>query len=148
MTWRKLSFHDIIIRNPQYGRGHVHAVILDDMVCNETRTKDASIALDANHDSTKTRDNGPSDESNHDSEALSSQVSLNSASEKGHRPRPATILPEDEYARSTEDQPPSSDGSGDLSGQIAQISISHDSEYATAVCLAAQEPVGGRAGGP
>lgn len=36
-----------------------------------------------------------------------------------------------------------------FTGQIAQISISHDGEYATAVCLAAQEPleidVGGEA---
>ena len=34
----------------------------------------------------------------------------------------------------------------DLSGQIAQISISHDGEYATAVCLAAQEPMDGDEG--
>lgn len=36
---------------------------------------------------------------------------------------------------------------GDPSGQIAQISISHDGDYATAVCLAAQEPLAGDVGG-
>ncbi|RMZ21281.1 hypothetical protein D0859_14702 [Hortaea werneckii] len=35
----------------------------------------------------------------------------------------------------------------DLSGQIAKISISHDGEYATAVCLAAEEPMDGDIGG-
>ncbi|KAI7209937.1 hypothetical protein KC343_g2176 [Hortaea werneckii] len=35
----------------------------------------------------------------------------------------------------------------DLSGQIAKISISHDGEYATAVCLAAEEPMEGDVGG-
>jgi phosphopantetheinyl transferase (holo-ACP synthase) len=34
-----------------------------------------------------------------------------------------------------------------LSGQIAQISISHDRGYATAVCLAAQGPLEGDVGG-
>lgn len=36
---------------------------------------------------------------------------------------------------------------GDLPGQIARISISHDGEYATAVCLAAEEPRTGDVGG-
>lgn len=35
----------------------------------------------------------------------------------------------------------------DPPGQIAQISISHDGEYATAVCLAAEEPSTGDVGG-
>lgn len=35
----------------------------------------------------------------------------------------------------------------DLPGQIAKISISHDGEYATAVCLAAEEPRDGDVGG-
>lgn len=35
----------------------------------------------------------------------------------------------------------------DLSGQIAQISISHDGDYATAVCLAALEPMDDDVGG-
>ena len=38
----------------------------------------------------------------------------------------------------------------DVAGQIARLSISHDGEYATAVCLAAQEPMDeyGREGSP
>ena len=35
----------------------------------------------------------------------------------------------------------------DIPGQIAKISISHDGEYATAVCLAAEEPRPGDVGG-
>ena len=35
----------------------------------------------------------------------------------------------------------------DISGQIAKISISHDGEYATAVCLAVEEPSGRDVGG-
>ena len=33
------------------------------------------------------------------------------------------------------------------SGQIVKVSISHDGEYATAVCLAAEEPVQADVGG-
>lgn len=48
------------------------------------------------------------------------------------------------------DSPSDSELSRDISGQIVKISISHDGEYATAVCLAAEEPgegdVGGEAG--
>ena len=39
------------------------------------------------------------------------------------------------------------EGENDLSGQIAKISISHDGEYATAVCMAAEEPMDGDVGG-
>ena len=35
----------------------------------------------------------------------------------------------------------------DLSGQVVKVSISHDGEYATAVCLAADEPDDGDVGG-
>jgi len=35
----------------------------------------------------------------------------------------------------------------DLPGQIAKVSISHDGDYATAVCLAAEEPMPGDVGG-
>lgn len=36
---------------------------------------------------------------------------------------------------------------GELQGQIVEISISHDGEYATAVCLAPDEPMTGDVGG-
>lgn len=39
------------------------------------------------------------------------------------------------------------DDYGDVSGHIAQITISHDGQYATAVCLAVQEPMEGDVGG-
>jgi len=35
----------------------------------------------------------------------------------------------------------------DLAGQVARVSISHDGDYATAVCLAAEEPSMGDVGG-
>ena len=35
----------------------------------------------------------------------------------------------------------------DLTGQVAKVSISHDGDYATAVCLAANEPIPGDVGG-
>lgn len=35
----------------------------------------------------------------------------------------------------------------DIDGQIAQLSISHDGEYATAVCLAVESPMEGDVGG-
>lgn len=36
---------------------------------------------------------------------------------------------------------------GELKGQIAKVSISHDTDYATAVCLAAEEPMARDVGG-
>lgn len=39
------------------------------------------------------------------------------------------------------------DSIDNMSGQIAKISISHDGDYATAVCLAAEEPMEGDVGG-
>lgn len=35
----------------------------------------------------------------------------------------------------------------DASGQIAKISISHDTDYATAVCMATEDPIPGDVGG-
>lgn len=35
----------------------------------------------------------------------------------------------------------------ELVGQVAKVSISHDGDYATAVCLAVNEPVSGDVGG-
>lgn len=36
---------------------------------------------------------------------------------------------------------------GQLDGQIAKISISHDGDYATAICMAAEETMPGDVGG-
>lgn len=38
-------------------------------------------------------------------------------------------------------------GSGERSGQVVQLSISHEVDYATAICIAAQEPSEGDVGG-
>lgn len=42
---------------------------------------------------------------------------------------------------------PGSEQSHDMDGQIAKISISHDGDYTTAVCIAAEEPMAGDVGG-
>lgn len=42
---------------------------------------------------------------------------------------------------------PDSPTDGELSGQMAKVSISHDGDYAYAVCLAAEEAMEGDVGG-
>lgn len=57
----------------------------------------------------------------------------------------------------TEEPSPTSDDTGidleqrkysdDPSGQVAKLSISHDADYATAVCMAAEDSIPGDVGG-
>lgn len=49
-------------------------------------------------------------------------------------PDPSERLQQQQWLDSDHETPP------ELDGQIARISISHDGEYATAVCLAAEDP--------
>lgn len=78
---------------------------------------------------------------------------------------PETLVPrENDYAASSDEDLGRESGSSqrhdidtdfihsweqndDLPGQIARISISHDGDYATAVCLAAEEVLPGDVGG-
>ncbi|TKA67280.1 hypothetical protein B0A49_09237 [Cryomyces minteri] len=53
--------------------------------------------------------------------------------------REQLLITEYEYGRSKLDPEEPFDGRS-LEGQIAKISISHDGEYATAVCVAVEEP--------
>ena len=67
---------------------------------------------------------------------------------KEHQEDSRALQPRPEIADDTQVQPLDEDDVfRNLSGQIAQISISHDGAYATAVCLAAQEPLDGDVGG-
>jgi hypothetical protein len=153
VTWRKIGFHDIIIRSSPYGHGDVHAIILDDPASNTSRTRSTSVSLKLDRDSTNDGRNGPLDESNHGPEAVSGQVSqpchskLQTATEKPNQAGQDTAQSQERHPEGIGDEYPSGDDLEELSGQIAQISISHDSEYATAVCLASQETMDGDVGG-
>ena len=61
------------------------------------------------------------------------------------RPEVRRAMREESWGRKEEDETASEAlteegvGDEDISGQVVKISISHDGEYATAVCLAADE---------
>jgi hypothetical protein len=152
VTWRQLTFHDIIIQRAQPPNGYVHAVILDRTATNEDYTgsvlpphnrhqvrggSDESVALD---------ETPPGAEAlYHGLEPLSS---LSATGLEGHQEDSIALQPSPELADDTQTQPQYEDDVlQNLSGQIAQISISHDRGYATAVCLAAQGPLEGDVGG-
>ena len=59
----------------------------------------------------------------------------------------AAPAPEDAEETTVEYSASNFEREDDISGQIAKISISHDGEYATAVCLAVEEPSGRDVGG-
>lgn len=61
--------------------------------------------------------------------------------------RPLSGLGREDGGEDSHQQHLQNDDYEDVSGSIAQISISHDGKYATAVCLAAQEPMEGDVGG-
>jgi predicted nucleic acid-binding Zn-ribbon protein len=146
VLWRKLSFHDIIIRTPTLG-GEMSAVILD---AQSTDDRPIQRELDligvANHFKVNSRD------------ALQ-RASTDQAAEDDLPSEGPTGPPSNNYeqsssqtssARPSKDLDPRPDeinGTEELNGQIAKISISHDGEYATAVCLAVEEPKEGDVGG-
>lgn len=67
----------------------------------------------------------------------------------GDDAEPTTIIPEIDFRPLVEEHMvrEAEVGHEELTGQVARISISHDGDYATAVCLAAEEPVPGDVGG-
>ncbi|KAI7208649.1 hypothetical protein KC333_g9064 [Hortaea werneckii] len=139
--WRQLSFKHIQILRQQKclgadQTGATYVLILD---------RPAS-AFHAAFDS-KTRDKSSEIEDDVTQQdhisGLSSFESIASddtTSERRGEPHPSPMVDEHDFI-SAEAQ------NDDLSGQIAKISISHDGEYATAVCLAAEEPMDGDVGG-
>ncbi|KAI6854364.1 hypothetical protein KC338_g7700 [Hortaea werneckii] len=139
--WRQLSFKHIQILRQKNGlgvdqTGATYALILD---------RPAS-AFHAAFDS-KSRDQSSDFEDNVAKQNHISGVSFSesmaadgTASEQRRELHPPSTVDGHDFI-SAEAQ------TDDLSGQIAKISISHDGEYATAVCLAAEEPMDGDVGG-
>ncbi|KAI6911556.1 hypothetical protein D0869_10956 [Hortaea werneckii] len=139
--WRQLSFKHIQILRQQGGlradqTGATYALILD---------KPASAFQAAFH--SRSRDQSFDFEDNaakqdHSSGLSSSEsiVSDNNTNEQRREVHPPSMVDEHDFI-SAEVQ------NEDLPGQIAKISISHDGEYATAVCMAAEEPMDGDVGG-
>ncbi|KAI6845767.1 hypothetical protein KC332_g4605 [Hortaea werneckii] len=139
--WRQLSFKHIQILRQQggpgvYQTGPTYALILD----RPASAFQAAFDSKSRGQSSDTEDNVA--KQGHTS-GLSSSESIatrDTTSEQRQEPHPLSSVNEHDYI-SAEAQ------NDDLSGQIAKISISHDGEYATAVCLAAEEPMDGYVGG-
>lgn len=134
--WRKLSFKHIqILRQAGGAKGRstgVYALILERPASAYGPAQTAS---------------GPTNDHEHHSEPPS----------QGHEAAQPELLAEIETTALSEHRLSAKESDGDfvpaemqnddLSGQIAKISISHDGEYATAVCLAAEQPAEGDVGG-
>ncbi|KAK5117919.1 hypothetical protein LTR85_008693 [Meristemomyces frigidus] len=132
--WRRLSFKHIQIlrRNPDHIEGGpLYALILDQPASSRPNP------------SVKDHAQSPAG-----AEQSNTEHASDSESHLGH-PDVATDWPSAQRPRDpTEDgHTPAELQNDGLPGQTAQISISHDGEYATAVCLAAEEPSAGDVGG-
>lgn len=100
VTWRRLSFHDVIIQQLRRD-GPLRLVILDNGAC--APRLEASGNLDGGGAG----------------RALESNDGASATQPAADHPGKVAAEPQ---------------------GQLARISISHDGDYATAVCLAAEEP--------
>ena len=139
VTWKKIGPHHVIIQKAPTGLS-LRAVILDQ----DARERESDAA-----------------ENEH-------QCSAEARHHRAHHPLPRPVLSSDEpnrsdftgaavepladsaattESRSGDSDDPDSQADRDLSGQMAKISISHDGEYAFAVCLAAEETMEGDVGG-
>ena len=155
VTWRKLSFHDIIIRHPPYSTGgSVHAVILDSSETTKDQMLSApptsTIVREGTEAGHHGRSNGPQTNAKAPSgDARTARWLRDRMSEPVPPQQDVTTLRREPHQKDTaECNPPSNENDfEELSGQIAQISISHDGAYATAVCLAAHGPIAGDVGG-
>jgi hypothetical protein len=155
VTWRKLRFHDIVIRNPPYSTtGYVHAVILDSSEMTEGHNvsppSPGSIIRERARTGQQERSNGLPTNAGVSPEAGSIPGWLRERiSEPDPPQQDVTTLSTGSHPKDAADCNSSShdDEFEELSGQVAQISISHDGAYATAVCLAAEEPIAGDVGG-
>ena len=152
MTWRQLTFHDIIIRRAQPPNGYVQAVILDRTATDEGHAESVLPSQDLNQDQGQLGDNFPLDETQPGAESsyprLESSAKVDATVLEVRQEDPSALQPKPEIADDTQIQALYEDEVlQNLSGQVAQISISHDRGYATAVCLAAQEPLDGDVGG-
>lgn len=144
VSWRRLSFHDIVILHPQ-SRGSLSAVISDKQV-GADGLRHAGSASSTDH--TQITDSVDDDRASI-SEGYSSQHVRSSP----HVSKEESVLEDDISQEFIDDVGTALHESvdalqpGDLQGQTVKISISHDGDYATAVCLAAEEPKAGDVGG-
>lgn len=122
MTWRRLSFHDVVIRRAD-GGSSLQAVILD---CNLSAAGEEASAV---HSASSDVLFGCSPAKDDNADAPRTMGS----DDHGNESRDTVKVSKDQLQRSGDKV--------DLTGQIARISISHDGDYATAVCLAAEGPV-------
>ncbi|KAK3115633.1 hypothetical protein LTR53_004840 [Teratosphaeriaceae sp. CCFEE 6253] len=131
VRYRRLSFLDVQIlpSRPDLKTGPIYALILD-----------------------KPASSGPNS-SGHDEERVrvdpngSHGGAKNVASEPSTRTLDPVSNAERRHQLPTDASTHAPVSDNDPSGQVAKISISHDGEYVTAVCLAAEEPRTGDVGG-
>ncbi len=142
-----MSFHDIVIRTPVFGE-EMSAIILDkqDTDGRPIQHEVALLAKAETHHQPRT--------SNKRDRQFGNDKAENAF--ESAWPTPSTdatpsqqSLPEENAAGAPQAavMEENVDDGVELSGSIAKISISHDGDYATAVCLAAEESQEGDVGG-
>ena len=153
-SWRRLTFHDVVIFPTENGGG-LRAVILD-LIGNDGGVDQLTSQGSKSVGQVNTR-RYPSSATNQD-EYLP-MLSKHSPTKLDPRCPDEQIIDADplgedpssqhavDHEIATGHSAPSHEQYSGLSGQIARISISHDGDYATAVCLAVQEPSDGDVGG-
>ena len=135
MHWRRLSFKHIQIlhRSNTVGSGPLYALILDKPASSLATKSLTNTGSDCEDHDTETQDSDKTELIT--SHSIAGEVDTLPLMAKYSQLPPGTLFT------------PAEEQDDDLDGQIAQISISHDGEYATAVCLAAEEPQAGDVGG-
>lgn len=118
---RRLTFHDIVIIPPKPQSKRLCAVILDRATSGQGDQKTTLVRSGSGVE--RVTYSGQNDD-----EALDKVQSL-------------------ELLDASERLSITTQSYGQLSGQIAKLSITHDGDYAAAVCIAAEDPVEGDVGG-
>lgn len=140
VLWRKLSFHDVIIRSPATD-GEMASIILDRGDAGEKLLRLEAELLRSTENDAPLRE-GVNSPSNGTDALLRSSVTRPPSSNGGVSNGTSGLR--EDASLSGEDF---GEAHAELHGQLAKISISHDGAYATAVCLAAEEPSVGDVGG-
>ncbi|KAK5163224.1 uncharacterized protein LTR77_010810 [Saxophila tyrrhenica] len=141
ISQRRLSFHDVVIRTPLFGEP-MSAVILD-----KTSADDRPIKHEVELLQKAKPINPATQEKRHGLSPLAFENAWPSKQSTTESTQQAAV-PEapcrDEEAADVEE---ATEDEVELLGTVAKLSISHDGDYATAVCLAAEEPQEGDVGG-
>lgn len=153
VSWRRLSFHDVLIQRSRNGGG-VFAVILDKPSEERNAIDEDNVVFPkaeriAKQISSEMRNDLARTEqllSDHKLPKEFSDYSEHHRTE-GLNHRHGSIGDGTVVPSSMDELNTSSYKNDNISGQVAKVSISHDGDYATAVCLAAEEPMEGDVGG-